>query len=223
MNLKNILSILFFMIAALPGISQTSDFIRVINAKLVKGEITISEVLSDTTFMQLHSLTPFREVIKQNAKPSKIKLNSDIEPGVKISINGIILDKYGNPVINKLVYVYQTSSKGWYSDTAAHILMHEGDRRHARLFGYFKTDSYGKFEFYTIRPKGYPNTNLPAHIHIEISLNSGQTFVSELQFDDDPRLVGEIRAHSITEKFFIVKNMGTNEHPVYSYQIQIPY
>jgi protocatechuate 3,4-dioxygenase beta subunit len=223
MNLKNILSVLFFIIVTIPGISQTNDFIRVINTKLVKGEITISEVLSDTTFMQLHSLTSFREVIKQNAKSEKIKLNSDIEPGIKITINGLVLDKYGNPVVNKLVYVYQTSSEGWYSDTAAHILMYEGDRRHARLFGYFKTDSYGKFEFYTIKPRGYPNTNLPAHIHIEISLSNGLTFVSELQFDDDPRLVGEMRARSINEKFFIVKNRGTNEHPVYFYEIQIPY
>ena len=221
MKFKNILSVLLFIIVTIPAISQPSDVIRNINTKLSKGETTISKILSDTSFMALHSLTPFREVIKQNAKPEKIKLNSDIEPGIKISINGLVLDKSGNPVANKLVYVYQTSSEGWYSDTASHILIHEGDRRHARLFGYFKTDLYGKFEFLTIKPKGYPNSTLPAHIHIEISLNNGQTFVSELQFDDDPRLVGEVRIRSINEKFFIAKNSGTKEHPVYSYDIQI--
>jgi protocatechuate 3,4-dioxygenase beta subunit len=222
MNLKNISLILFFLIVTIRGIGQTNDTVRVINAKLLKGETTISRVLSDTAFLPLHSLTAFREVIKQNAKTENIKLISDIEPGIKITINGLVLDKYGNPMVNKLVYVYQTSSEGWYSDTAAHVLLHEGDRRHARLFGYFKTDLHGKFEFYSIKPKGYPNSNLPAHIHIEISLNSGQTFVTELQFDDDPRLVGEIRARSINEKYFIVKNSGTKEHPVYSYKIQIP-
>jgi protocatechuate 3,4-dioxygenase beta subunit len=221
MKFKNILSVLLLIIVTIPAISQPNDVIRNINTKLSKGETTISKILSDTSFMALHSLTPFREVIKQNAKPEKIKLNSDIERGIKISIIGLVLDKPGNPVANKLVYVYQTSSEGWYSDTAPHILVHEGDRRHARLFGYFKTDSDGKFEFLTIKPKGYPNSTLPAHIHIEISLNSGQTFVSELQFDDDPRLVGEIRTRSIDEKFFIDKKSGKNEHPVYSYNIQI--
>ena len=134
----------------------------------------------------------------------------------------IITAGNGNPQADKLVYVYQTSSKGWYADTAPHILQNEGDRNHARLFGYFKTDPNGKFEFTTIKPTGYPNSNLPAHIHIEVYLDEDKTFISELLFDDDPRLVGETRSRSIKEKFLIVKNSGTDNNPLYYYNIQIP-
>ena len=181
----------------------------------------MSRVLTSPSFMSLHSLTPFREIIKQNAKAGKLSITTDSEPGTRVTIKGTIQDKAGLAVANKLVYVYQTSAEGWYSDTSAHILMNEGDRKHARLFGYFKTDANGNFEFATIKPRGYPNSSLPAHIHIEVFNTATQTFITELLFDDDPRLTGEIRTRSINEKFLIVKNSGTISNPVYSYLIPI--
>ncbi len=202
-------------------VSQQINLIKSIDNQLLQGEITISSVLSDTSLMSLHSLTAFREVIKKNAKSEQIKLNSDNEPGTKIGVKGVVLDKAGSPIAYKLVYVYQTSSEGWYSDTAPHISKNEGDRKHARLFGYFKTNSKGEFQFKTIKPKGYPNSNLPAHIHIEISLSDKQTFISELLFDDDPRLVGDIRSRAIVENFLIVNNTGSENEPLYSYLIKV--
>jgi protocatechuate 3,4-dioxygenase beta subunit len=213
------ITFLFCTIFSSACISQPVDQIKILNTKLAKGETTISNILTDTTYMSLHSLTPFREIIKQNAKAEKIRLNTANEPGTKITVKGMIKDASGNPAANKLVYVYQTSSEGWYSDTAPHILKNEGDRRHARLFGYFKTNATGGFEFYTVKPSGYPHSSLPAHIHIEIALDGGNYFISELLFDDDPRLVGEIRERSVREKFFIVKNTGTATAPVYEYTI----
>jgi protocatechuate 3,4-dioxygenase beta subunit len=221
MRLKITISLFLPAFIVLSSYCQRTDQLKNINAQLSKGETTSSKVLSDTALMSLHSLTAFREIIKQNARSEKIKLTSDHEPGIKITVKGIVLDKAGNVAAGKLVYVYQTSTEGWYSDTAPHILQNEGDRRHARLFGYFKTGADGKFEFSTIKPHGYPNSSLPAHIHIEIALNDNHTFISELLFDDDPRLVGDIRIRSVNEKFFIVKNSGTKNDPVYSYIIQI--
>lgn len=220
MKLKVSIFIFFLTAISLSCISQPNDLIKSINTKLLKGETTISNILSDTGYMFLHSLTAFREIIKQNAKPEKIKLNSDREPGTKITVKGSVLNRSGTALPNKLVYVYQTSAEGWYADTAPHILRNEGDRRHARLFGYLKTNAMGEFEFYTIKPNGYPNSSLPAHIHIEISLDGPRSFISELLFDDDPRLVGDIRARSVNEKFFIVKNSGTKAKPVYEYVIK---
>jgi protocatechuate 3,4-dioxygenase beta subunit len=83
----------------------------------------------------------------------------------------------------------------------------EGDRKHSRLFGYLKTDNKGRFELRTIRPAGYPNTDLPAHIHVEISESNDAsgTLVTELQFDDDPRLTAEWRKRSRLEGFQIGK------------------
>ncbi|MEO7308292.1 MAG: hypothetical protein ABIR78_10795 [Ferruginibacter sp.] len=220
MKLNILIAVLFTTLFSSSCLSQPADQIKNINTKLVKGETTISHILSDPAYMSLHSLSSFREVIKQHARAEKIKLNSDAEPGTRITVKGLIFDRSGKPLANKLVYVYQTSSEGWYSDTAPHILQNEGDRRHARLFGYFKTSATGTFEFLTVKPSGYPNSSLPAHIHIEIAMNDNSNFISELLFDDDPRLVGEIRERSAREKFFIVKNSGTSTAPIYEYVIK---
>ena len=214
-----LLSLICINITLLSSCQQTNTQIQTINGKLQRGETTISNILSDTSVMHLHSLTAFREVIKQNAKVEKIKLNTKNEPGTNITVKGLITDRSGNAQAGKLVYVYQTSSQGWYSDTAAHILMNEGDRRHARLFGYFKTDPNGRFEFTTVKPKGYPGSSLPAHIHIEIALGDNSNLITELLFDDDPRLIGEIRDRSVKEKFIISKNSGSPAEPIYFYQI----
>ena len=223
MKIKNTIAILSFVIAAMPVSAQpATESIKNINSKLRAGETTISNILSDPAFMSFHSLTPFREIIRQNAKAEKIKISTINEPGTAITVRGIILGASGKPLANNLVYVYQTSAEGWYSDTAPHILINEGDRRHARLFGYFRTGSKGDFELTTIKPNGYPNSSLPAHIHIEILLNSDRNFITELLFDDDPRLVGDIRTRSVAERFIISKNTGTNTEPVYSYTIRTP-
>lgn len=83
--------------------------------------------------------------------------------------------------------------------------MNEGDMRHARLFGYVKTDRDGMFELHTIKPSGYPKSDLPAHIHVYVDAVSYQSFVTEFLFDDDERLAGKIRESAIGNKFMIAK------------------
>ena len=46
-------------------------------------------------------------------------------------------------------------------------------------------------------------------------------FITELLFDDDPRLVGEIRENSIQAKFLITTNTGTEAKPLYQYNIVV--
>lgn len=168
--------------------------------------------------MKLHSLPVFREIIKQNSKAEKINIAAPNEPGKRITVKAIINNYEGKPLANRTIYFYQTSSAGWYSDTAPHILKNEGDRLHARLFGYVKTDDKGFFEFETIQPHGYPNSNLPAHIHIEIPILN-HAFITEFLFDDDERLIGEIRENSIRQNFLIAKNEGMAEKPVYNFRV----
>lgn len=219
-KLKYCGTILLLIHFANPVFSQSiSEQINSIDTRLSKVETTVTQVITDTTLMHLHSLTAFREVIKKNALPEKIKLNAVNEPGTAITVKGIVVDELGNAQTNKLVYVYQTSARGWYADTGVHILQNEGDRKHARLFGYCKTDGFGKFEILTIKPAGYPNSGLPAHIHIEVAIDKGKMLITELQFDDDSRLVGQVRERSIKEHFLIEKNTGTLSDPVYSYRI----
>jgi protocatechuate 3,4-dioxygenase beta subunit len=70
-----------------------------------------------------------------------------------------------------------------------------------------RTDEDGRFELHTIRPAGYPNSDLPAHIHVEIepAASNSRTLVTEIQFDNDPRLTAEWRERSRKEGFRIVK------------------
>ena len=86
-----------------------------------------------------------------------------------------------------------------------HVGGNEGDMRHARLFGYVKTDINGKFELHTIKPSGYPGSDLPAQIHVHVWAKGYRNFVNEFLFDDDERLVGEIREQSIQNRFLVQK------------------
>ncbi len=72
------------------------------------------------------------------------------------------------------------------------------------------------------RPQGYPKSDLPAHIHIEITAADQSMEITEMLFDDDPRLTKEARARAEREHFYISKNTGTKERPVYVYRIIIP-
>ena len=119
------------------------------------------------------------------------------------------------------LYMFITDNKGWYSDTAGHVSGMGGDRGHARLFGYFKTNNDGTFEFHTIHPQGYPNSNLPQHIHLEVFSNTGQALiVTELLFSEDPRLNSSIRERMSNEGAVISSNTGTQNAPVYNYEIK---
>ncbi len=74
---------------------------------------------------------------------------------------------------------------------------------------YVKTDKDGKFELHTIKPCGYPQSDLPAHIHVHIDVNGYQSLVTEFLFDDDERLVGKIRENSTRNNFLISEPQKT--------------
>ena len=220
--LRNIFTLLVCVFPALLSGQDRAGVIAGIDKALFEKRKTISEVLTDTGLMYLHSLTPFREVIKKNANAQEITIVTPVEPGVKIVVNGTVTDKTGKPLNNLLIYFYHTSDKGWYADTGVHILEREGDHRHARLFGYVKTDPQGKFTIHTIRPNGYPKSDLAAHIHIQVWKEDGTPLLGipgELQFADDIRMTEARKKKSIEEGFLIADNSGTKAKPVYNYFI----
>ena len=142
------------------------------------------------------------------------------EPGTRITVRGKIRDKSGKPLSNVLVYIYHTDNKGWYSDTAGHVTGMEGDRRHARLFGYLRTMNDGSFEFNTIHPQGYANSDLPQHIHFEVFSNDGNALlITELLFEDDKRLTPSVRERMLKEGAVIAANTATGGEQLYSYEI----
>jgi protocatechuate 3,4-dioxygenase beta subunit len=165
-----------------------------------------SDLLMDPTFLGAHEWPRFRELIRRAAASPRATIITPAEPGMRLTIAGLVLNRDGQPVRSAEVYVYQTSAKGWYSDRAAHYAVPEGDRKHARLFGYLRTDDAGRFELRTIRPAGYPGSDLPAHIHVECRRpdESFAQLVTEVQFEDDPRLTAAMKARARNEGFAIV-------------------
>lgn len=187
---------------AQPGDTSLLNEVR---TKLQNKSASVSAILSDKKYLSIHPLTDFRELIKANNGTDILTIVTPDEPGKKIRVLGTITDKEGKPIANALVYLYQTDYRGWYAADAPHVLANEGDMRHARLFGYVKTDVKGKFELHTVKPSGYPRSDLPAHIHVHVTIAGYKPYVTEFLFDDDERLVGKIREQSVQNRFLISK------------------
>ena len=203
--------------------SNSNDLIKEAEEKLKTGKATTSQILTDKKYDAVHPETSFRELIEKHCKAEPISIATDTIPGRKIKVIGAVKDNDGKPVAGALVYLYHTDSRGWYAANSPHVNMNEGDMRHARLFGYVRTDKDGKFELHTIKPSGYPQSDLPAHIHVHVTANGYRIFVNEFLFDDDERLVGKIRENSIRNDFMISKPEKT-ESPFaqrFSYSITL--
>jgi protocatechuate 3,4-dioxygenase beta subunit len=182
-------------------------------SSLANNKTTASALLANPEFMQAHEWPRFRKLIREHANANQVTIVTPAEPGEALVVTGTIRNARGAPVNGALIYVYQTSAKGWYSDKAPHISGNSGDEKHARLFGYLTTNENGQYEVHTIRPAGYPRSNLPAHIHVEIVVRASdkaaangsaldqepKTLISEIQFDDDPRQTPEMRARAARE------------------------
>lgn len=205
--MKHLLSaITLCIILANPAFSQNKDaLIKEAEEKLKTRQASISQLLTDKRYDAVHPETAFRNIIEKYCKAEIISIVTDTIPGKKIKVTGAVIDREGKPVDNALVYLYHTDSRGWYAADAPHVSMNEGDMRHARLFGYVKTDKNGLFEMHTIKPSGYPQSDLPAHIHVHVTKDGYRPFVNEFLFDDDERLVGKIRENSINNRFIIAK------------------
>ena len=203
------ISLIILLCATLAGslFAQQSKAVLIKEAeeKLKNNKASISQILTDKKYDAVHPETSFREIIEKYSKAEIISITTDTIPGKKIKVIGTVKDTDGKPVVGALVYLYHTDSRGWYAADAPHISMNEGDMRHARLFGYIKTNKDGKFELHTIKPAGYPKSDLPAHIHVHVSAEGYSDFGTEFLFDDDERLVGKIRENSLRNDFMIAK------------------
>ena len=191
--------------------------------KLDDNAGNVSVVLTDPAFLGIHQETSFREMIRAHASARPLSIAPDKEPGRKIKVKLRLTDAEGKPIANASIYLYQTDSKGWYAADKPHVGGNEGDSRHARLFGYVLTDDKGEMELHTVKPSGYPQSDLPAHIHIHFEAKGFRTYVTELLFDDDPRLIGEIRRQSEENRFYISKPEASTVpfEQQFSYVIQL--
>lgn len=109
------------------------------------------------------------------------------EPGARLVIDGTVKDAGGRAVPGIIVYAYHTDDRGIYPpDERAREIW---GRRHGRLRGWTRTDAAGRYRFETIRPAGYPDTEIPAHIHMHVlEPGRGTYYLEDIHFDDDERL-----------------------------------
>ena len=102
-------------------------------------------------------------------------------------VSGSVFDIRGKPRKGILVYAYQTNSNGIYP-TSKESLGRQS-HRHGTLRAWALTNAQGHYAFDTVRPAGYPRTNLPAHIHMHV-IEPGRCtyYIDDVMFKDDPRL-----------------------------------
>lgn len=172
---------------------RKSDALTQLEQALSANPDEIARALIDADFAALRSDAKFRNLFKSNAR-STARLTAATEPGEPIVVTGVVRGADGQPIPNAIVYVYHTDHRGYYSANTA-------SRDEApRLFGYLKTDAQGRYEFRTIRPGGYPDSQVPQHIHYEVTPPGRPVIVTEFFFPDDPRLKPENRTQAQRDK-----------------------
>lgn len=133
------------------------------------------------------------------------------EPGERLIIRGVIFQQDGKtPAADVILYVYHTDNQGNYSKGKN---QRQGIR-HGHLRGWMKTNAQGEYEFKTIRPASYPNSNNPQHIHPIIhEPGKGYYWIDEYLFEDDPKLTTGERAKVVNRGgsgiIKLTKNDGT--------------
>lgn len=109
------------------------------------------------------------------------------DQGLKIKVSGTVYQSDGiTPAGGVVLYIYHTNQKGIYES--------RGDgpywsKRHGYIRSWIKTDSDGKYAFYTLKPEVYPNRTTPAHIHITILEPNGKYYwIESCHFEGDELL-----------------------------------
>lgn len=103
----------------------------------------------------------------------------------KLKLTGTIYKPDGKtPASDVILYAYQTNKEGKYPTKGGE----EGwAKRHGYIRGWIKTDSSGKYTFYTFMPGSYDNNE--AHIHATILEPNGRYYwIDEYIFMGDPNL-----------------------------------
>ena len=128
---------------------------------------------------------------------STIALGPEAKRGNPTLVRGTIVDKYGKPLADALIDVWQSDDIGYYDIQDAH-------QPDVNLRGVFKTGEDGKFRFKTIKPAAYPvptdgpvgeilraagrHPMRPAHIHFMITAPGYERLITHLFVKGDEYL-----------------------------------
>src|SRR5262249_27911554 len=127
--------------------------------KALSGGKSASAILADPAFDDVRPYPRFRELIRSHAPIGEVTMIAPQEPGEHLTLTF----KLGKPGLT--IYAYHTDSRGAYGKNGVHIQANSGDHDYARLFAYVRTGADGTAVLHTIRPVGYPQGELPQHVH----------------------------------------------------------
>lgn len=178
--MKRVISLLAISVIALSGCSQDNSGKR---NKKSPQDVKVGGRCEDCEAIY-ESPVPFTKLKSIDTLPG---FNST---GPKIEINGVIYKSDGvTPAAEVVLYVYHTDQEGRYPKINAEKEM---AGRHGYIRAWIKTDTEGRYKFYTLVPASYPNSNNPKHIHAIIK-ETGKTeyWIDDFLFADDPLLPKE--------------------------------
>lgn len=117
----------------------------------------------------------------------RARIAPEEEPGEPMRIEGRVLGPDGEPAPGVIVYAYHTDRRGIYPKDDD--LRGQAAYRHGRLRAWVETDEEGRYRFDTIRPASYPQTTVPAHVHMHVLEPGCCTYwIDSIHFLDDPHL-----------------------------------
>ena len=153
-------------------------------------------ILTLSVSLQSHALPPAQEPILGgpcegceaifDGLPDSLSTQTRIapidEPGEALRIEGTVRDGAGHAIEGIIVYAYHTDAHGIYPHNPNASM----GNRHGRLRGWAKTDAQGRYGFDTIRPSSYPDSRVPAHVHMHVlEPGRGSYWIDDIHFRDD--------------------------------------
>lgn len=127
------------------------------------------------------------------------------EPGERLYFGGHILDYQGQSLSEAAVVAYHADATGVYNPANA-------GTRIPRLRAVAITDEAGIFCFSTILPTPYPNTDEPAHIHLEITAPAHGLRYVTYWFDNDPLVTQEQRTRAENDEEIVIVSLTKDEN-----------
>jgi protocatechuate 3,4-dioxygenase beta subunit len=119
--------------------------------------------------------------------PSSGRMTSPGEPGQALRVSGVVVAADGKPIAGASLYAYQTDAEGYYGVKPA------SDNQNPRLKLFLRSDANGAWSFDTIRPGSYPASQVPSHIHFEVSADGYAPRFFEIVFEGDRFVTAEMR------------------------------
>ncbi len=127
-------------------------------------------------------------------------------PGMPMHVRAQVVDAVGAPVAGAEVDVWHCDATGLYENQAQARANGHADMN---LRGKFTTDAEGRFDFWSIKPVGYPiptdgvvgpllqaqkrHAMRPAHIHALVVKPGFTTLISQVYAHDDPNLATDVQ------------------------------